>query len=199
LANFEDAIVKVEQNIWQKLISVYIDKGQKYGGGKIIKADQHVHETPDNVIPKSYQRILSGWLKYHDGQDFALVSSTLGIEDVDQLKKLEKWMDDKNVLQLADRCIRHRILKSIPSMDQDPEVQLVEGVALSSCADVVSAWFSSSIYERNGKEQYMLRPHFDERKKKLAKQFFDYLIDVVLSKIQPLSFRQQRRNDQEKI
>jgi hypothetical protein len=206
LADFEDAIIKVEQNIWQKLISVYIDKGQEYSGGKIIKADQYVHEIPNNVIPKSYQRILPGWLKYHDGQEFSLVSSTLGIEDVDQLKKLEKWMHEKNLLQVADRCIRHRILKPIPSMDQDPEIQLVKGVALSSCADVVSAWFSSPIYERNG-EQYILPPLFDERKKKLAKQFVDYLVDVGVIKDPAIKFpsaksersRKNIKEDLEKI
>jgi hypothetical protein len=117
------------------------------------------------------------------------------------LKKLEKWLEEKQVLQEADKCFRYRIIKPIPSMDQDPEAQLVKGVALSSCADVVATWFSSPIVERNG-NQYVLRPLFDERKKKLAKQFLDFLVDVEVLKDPAIKFpsanRERSREDIQK-
>ncbi|XP_046647765.1 uncharacterized protein LOC124337788 [Daphnia pulicaria] len=206
LSDFEDAIGQAETKLWTSLISVYIDDGKLAGGGKMIQAHQDVEEIPDVIIPKSYRRILPGWLKFHDGQDFSLISSTLGIDDDDQLKKLENWLEDKKVLQEADKCFRHRLLKQIPSMDQDPDAQLVEGVAISSCADVVAAWFSSPIVEKDG-NLYVLRPLFDERKKQLAKQFLDYLIDVGVVKDPAIRFpsagtersREQIKEDLDKI
>ncbi len=99
LSDFEYAIGQVEQNFWTSLISVYIDDGKETGGGKIIKAHQYFGEIPDTIIPKGYRPILPGWLKFHDGQDFSLVSSTLGIDDSIQLKKLEKWLEGQKVLQ----------------------------------------------------------------------------------------------------
>jgi hypothetical protein len=187
LSDFEDAISKVEQKLWTSLISVYIDDGKLAGGGKMIQAHQDVGEIPDANMPKGYRPILPGWLNFHDGQDFSLVSPTLGLEDSDQLKKLEKWLEYKHVLQVTDKRFRHRLLKPIPSMDQDPDARLVEGVTLSSCADVVAAWFSSPIVEGAGNE-YVLRPLFDERKKQLAKQFLDYLIDVGVVKDAAIQF-----------
>ncbi len=90
LSDFEDAIGKVERNLWKSLISVYINEGQEAGGDKTIQGHQRVEEIPETVIPKSYRRILPGWVKYHAGQNFSLVSSTLGIDDSDKLNKLEK-------------------------------------------------------------------------------------------------------------
>jgi hypothetical protein len=198
LSDIENAIGKVETKLWSSLISVYIDEGQIAGGGKMIKADHHVGEIPDTVLSKAYRRILPGWLTFHDGQDFSLVSSTLGIENGVQLKKLEKWLDGEKLLEVTDKVFRHRILKSVPSMDQDPDVELLKGVALSSCADVVATWFSSLVVERNG-NLYVLRPLFDERKKKLAKQFLDYLVDMEVLKDPAITFpsanRERSRED----
>jgi hypothetical protein len=206
LSDFEDAIGQAETKLWTSLISIYIDIGKETGDGKMIQAHQDVGEIPDVIIPKSYRPILPGWLKFHDGQDFSLVSSTLGLDNDDQLKKLEKWLEDNKVLQVADKRFRYRIVKPIPSMDEDPDAQLVEGVALSSCADVVAAWFSSPIVETDGNE-YVLRPLFDERKKKLAKQFLDYLIEVGVVKDSAITFpsakkersREEMKQDLDKI
>ena len=192
LAEVEQIILKSESELWKRLVGVYIGDGQRADKVKTIEPhaaalfSSFLAEMPRKGVLKDYQRILPGWLKDHAGEDFSRVGDTLGIEDVHQLAQLANWLEEKKLIVPVDKGWRHRILKTIPSMADGVDVQLVDGVPLASCADVVTAWFSSTDH-RDGHD-YIYQPDFDKRKRELAKQFRDYLIDFGVVKEPALRF-----------
>ncbi|XP_059353277.1 uncharacterized protein LOC130702152 [Daphnia carinata] len=189
LSSLETKIAESEKCLWNQLIeNGYIDKGRS-ASSYTIKADNSLEPK---LLEKfvEYKRILPGWLAFHDDEDFDEVSSTLGITNDDplgqsiKLSTIKDLLIDNKLLLKSDRPV-HRILKNIPSVQENVEAYLVPGVPLVSCADVLAAWFPSTAYQEG---QRVEQPDFDGRKTKLADQFKNYFIDIGILKQPAIMF-----------
>ncbi|KAK4037171.1 hypothetical protein OUZ56_029212 [Daphnia magna] len=190
LSSLESKIAEGEIRLWNQLIkNGYIDKGGPDSSYTITAVNSLEPELLENFA--DYKRIIPGWLAFHEEEDFDEVSSTLGITNDDNrgqcstVSRIKKLLIDNKLLVKSDRPI-HKILKNIPSVQDNVEAHLVPGVPLVSCADVLAAWFPSAA---NQEGQRVEQPDFDGRKTKLADQFKNYLIDIGILKQPAIFFR----------
>ncbi|KAI9552300.1 hypothetical protein GHT06_022664 [Daphnia sinensis] len=190
LSSLESKIAEGEIRLWNLLIkNGYIDKGGPTSSYTITAVNSLEPELLENF--GEYKRIIPGWLAFHEDEDFDEVSSTLGITNDDNrgqnssVSRIKKLLIENKLLVKSDRPI-HKILKKIPSVQDDVEAHLVPGVPLVSCADVLAAWFPSAA---NQEGQRVEQPDFDGRKTKLADQFKNYLVDIGILKQPAIMFR----------
>lgn len=189
VSSLESKIAECEIHLWNQLIeNGYMDKGRP--------ASSYTIKAVNLLEPKQlehfaeYKRILPGWLEFHEEEDFDVVSSTLGITNEDTIGRYKQRLIDYKLIVKSDRPI-HKILKNIPSVQESVEADLVPGVPLVSCADVLAAWFPS---QTNQKGQRVEQPDFDSRKAKLADPFKNYLIDVGILKQPAIKFSMPSSN-----